>query len=234
MKTIGLIGGMSWESTIPYYSMINEYVKNMLGGLHSAKIVLFSVDFDEIEQCQSKGDWERSAAILADAASKLESAGADLILICTNTMHKVYPEIQSAINVPLIHIADATADELEKDGVSKVGLLGTRYTMTEAFYKSKLVDRGFEVIIPEDEDIALINKVIFEELCVGEIKESSRKEFVRVIEEMSGKGAEAVILGCTEIGSLVHAEDSLIPVYDTTKIHATKAAQMSLQESENI
>ena len=153
MKTVGLIGGMSWESTIPYYRIINEYVKEKLGGLHSARIILYSVEFDEIEKCQSSGDWDRSAEILGDAAKKLELAGADFIVICTNTMHKVAPQIREKISVPIIHIADATADELEKDGISKVALLGTRYTMTQDFYKKKLIDRGFEVLIPVENDV---------------------------------------------------------------------------------
>lgn len=229
MKTIGLIGGMSWESTIPYYSIINEYVKENLGGLHSARIILYSVEFDEIEKCQSGGDWEKSAEILSDAAKKLEMAGADFILICTNTMHKVYPQIQASVTVPVIHIADATADALEADGVKKVALLGTRYTMKEDFYKSKLINRGFEVTIPEEADITMINRVIFEELCVGEIKKESQVEFSRIIDELKEKGAQAVILGCTEIGLLVKQENSSLPIYDTTVIHARKAAQKALE-----
>lgn len=229
MKTIGLIGGMSWESTIPYYSLINEYVKMHLGGLHSARIVLYSVEFDEIEKCQSSGDWDKSADILGDAAKKLEQAGADLILICTNTMHKVYPQVQSMIQIPLIHIADATADALEENGVKKVALLGTRYTMTEDFYKSKLIGRGFEVLIPESEDINLVNHIIFDELCLGQIKESSADEFYRIIDSLKSKGAEGVILGCTEIGLLVKQEKACLTLYDTTVIHATKAAALALE-----
>ena len=232
MKTIGLIGGMSWESTITYYSIINEYVKKTLGGLHSAKIILYSVEFDEIEKCQSTGNWEKSADILGDAACKLEKAGADMVLICTNTMHKVYSQIQSHVSVPVIHIADATADALQKDRVSKVALLGTRYTMREDFYKSRLIDRGFEVLIPENEDIDIVNRIIFDELCVGEIKDDSRREFIRIIENFASKGAKAVILGCTEIGLLVGEKDSPIAIYDTTIIHATKAAQMALDGDE--
>lgn len=230
MKTVGLIGGMSWESTIPYYQIINEEVKNQLGGLHSAKIVLYSVEFDEIEKCQSNGDWEKSAMILGNAAKALESAGADFILICTNTMHKVAPQIASRITVPIIHIADATADELEKEHIQKVGLLGTKYTMTQDFYKQKLIDRGFEVIIPQNTDVEIINDIIFHELCVGEIKDSSRKEFQRVIDNLKKDGAEAVILGCTEIGLLIHQSDSSLPVFDTTCIHAKRAAEIALME----
>lgn len=228
MKTIGLIGGMSWESTIPYYAIINEYVKEKLGGLHSAKIILYSVEFHEIEKCQSTGNWEKSAEILSDAAKKLEIGGADIILICTNTMHKVYDDIQKNVTVPIIHIADATADALAANHVKKVALLGTRYTMTEAFYKSRLLEREFEVLIPKDKDIKMINETIFSELCEGIINDNSRREFSRIIEELKEEGAEAVILGCTEIGLLVKQNDSVLPVYDTTVIHATKAAQMAL------
>ncbi len=228
MKTIGLIGGMSWESTVPYYAIINEAVKERLGGLHSAKIILYSVEFDEIEKCQSEGDWDRSAAILSDAAEKLERAGADAILICTNTMHKVYAQIQSRVSVPVIHIGDATADALEKNGVKKVALLGTKYTMTEDFYKSRLVARGFKVLIPKEDDIRLVNRVIFDELCRGEVNDASRDEFSRIIAGLKAEGAEAVILGCTEIGILVKQKDSVLPVYDTTVIHAKRAAQFAL------
>ena len=226
MKTIGLIGGMSWESTIPYYRIINDYIKDTLGGLHSAKIILYSVEFDEIEKCQSSGDWARSAEILGDVARKLEGAGADFILICTNTMHKVAGEIQAMVNVPIIHIADATADVLEKDKVKKVALLGTKYTMTEDFYKSRLIDRGFEVVIPDGEDIDTVNEIIFDELCVGVIKDESRKKYSEIIDKLREKGAQAVILGCTEIGLLIEQKDSCLPIYDTTVIHAMRAAEM--------
>jgi len=229
MKTIGLIGGMSWESTIPYYSIINEYVKNTLGGLHSAKIILYSVEFDEIEKCQSSGEWERSGEILGDAAKVLENGGADLILICTNTMHKVFEQVQSYVSVPVLHIAEATADVLEKDGRKIIGLLGTKYTMTQDFYKKRLVSRGFEVVIPDENDVEIINRIIFDELCVGMIKDESRNEFSRVIGELKAKGAEAVILGCTEIGLLVKPENSVLPIYDTTVIHATVAARKAIE-----
>ncbi len=232
MKTIGLIGGMSWESTIPYYAIINEAVKDALGGLHSAKIVLYSVEFDEIEKCQSAGDWDRSAAILADAAEKLERAGAEVILICTNTMHKVYEQVRSRVSVPMIHIADATADALERAGVKKTALLGTKYTMTEDFYKSRLADRGFEVLIPKEEDVAFVNHVIFDELCRGEIRETSRARFSEIIAGLRTDGAEAVILGCTEIGNLIRQKDSVLPVYDTTEIHAQSAARFALERAE--
>lgn len=228
MKTIGLIGGMSWESTVPYYQIINEEVKNKLGGLHSAKIILYSVEFDEIEKCQSSGNWEKSGNILGKAAQSLEAAGADFILICTNTMHKVAPQISSMIHIPIIHIADATADELQNNQIEKVGLLGTKYTMTQDFYKKKLIDRGIDVIIPDDTDIDVINDIIFHELCLGKIKEESRIKFKKIIEHLKKKGATGVILGCTEIGLLIHQSDSSLPVYDTTLIHAKKAAEIAV------
>lgn len=228
MKTIGLIGGMSWESTVPYYQIINEEVKHRLGGLHSAKLILYSVEFDEIEKCQSRGNWEKSGDILGKAAQSLEAAGADFILICTNTMHKVAPQIASMIHVPIIHIADATADELQKNQIEKVGLLGTKYTMTQDFYKKKLIDRGIDIVIPDDTDIDVINDIIFHELCLGKIKEESRIKFQNIIESLKKKGANGVILGCTEIGLLIHQSDSSLPVYDTTLIHAKKAAEIAL------
>ncbi len=229
MKTIGLIGGMSWESTIPYYTIINQSIHETLGGLHSAKLILYSVEFDEIEKCQSCGDWQRSADILSDAAKKLELAGADFLLICTNTMHKVYPQIQAQVTIPILHIADATADALASDGVTKVALLGTRYTMQEDFYKSKLVARGFEVLVPEQADIDEVNRIIFEELCVGTLKETSRKTFSRIIDTLKARGAQAVILGCTEIGLLVKQEHASLPLYDTTVIHASRAAEKAME-----
>lgn len=228
MKTIGLIGGMSWESTVPYYQIINEEVKQKLGGLHSAKIILYSVEFDEIEKCQSSGNWEKSGEILGHAAQGLEAAGADFILICTNTMHKVAPQIASMIHVPIIHIADATADALQEKHIGKVGLLGTKYTMTQDFYKQKLIDRGIEVIIPDAEDVETVNDVIFQELCVGKVLDESRARFQEIIKRLQEKGAEGVILGCTEIGMLIHQPDSALPVFDTTLIHAKKAAEIAL------
>lgn len=228
MKTIGLIGGMSWESTIPYYKIINEAVKARLGGLHSAKIILYSVEFDEIERCQSSGDWEKSGSILGGAAQALEAAGADFLLICTNTMHKVAPQIASMVRIPIVHIADATAGKLEKSHIRRVGLLGTKYTMTQDFYKQKLTDRGIDVLIPDEADIELVNDVIFHELCVGEINDASREQFRRIIGGLGEKGAEGVILGCTEIGLLIHQADSPLPVFDTTLIHAGRAAEIAL------
>ena len=225
MKTIGLIGGMSWESTVPYYKMINEYTGKELGGLHSARIILYSVDFYELEKHMSAGEWDSIAEILLDAAKRLETAGADVILICTNTMHKLFPGIQEKISVPMIHIADATADELKKNNIKKVALLGTKYTMTEDFYKTRLIKRGFEVLIPDEDDIELVNRVIFDELCKGIIKDGSRSDYASIIEKLKNTGAEGVILGCTEIGMLIRQEDSVIPVFDTTEIHALSAAR---------
>lgn len=230
MKTIGLIGGMSWESTIPYYRIINEKVKETLGGLHSARIILYSVEFAEIEECQATGQWDKSAGILGDAAKKLESAGADFIVICTNTMHKVADQIQAGISVPVIHIADATADKLEAANIRRVALLGTKYTMTQDFYKSRLIARGFDVLIPDKKDVEIVNNVIYKELCLGEIREESRAEFSRIIAALKEKGAEAVILGCTEIGLLVQQESSALRIFDTTEIHAVRAAELALQD----
>lgn len=229
MKTIGLIGGMSWESTIPYYRIINEEVKNKLGGLHSAKIVLYSVEFDEIEKCQSNGEWEKSGDILGNAAKAVEAAGADFLLICTNTMHKVAPQIASMIDISIIHIADATADELEKNNTRSIGLLGTKYTMTQDFYKQRLIDRGISVLIPDEGDIETVNTVIFDGLCVGQISDVSRKRLKEIINKLKGKGAEGVILGCTEIGLLISQSDVDIPVFDTTVIHARKAAELAIE-----
>ena len=229
MKTIGLIGGMSWESTIPYYRIINEEVRKRLGGLHSAKIILHSVEFDEIEQCQSNGDWDKSAQILGKAAQGLEAAGVDFILICTNTMHKVQPVISQMIHIPIIHIADTTAYELEKYNIRKVGLLGTKYTMKQEFYKQRLYNHGIEVLIPEEPDIDFINEVIFHELCIGKIENKSKQHFEKIIENLRTKGAEGVILGCTEIGMLIKQENSVLPVFDTTEIHAKCAVELALE-----
>ena len=224
MKTVGLLGGMSWESTVTYYQIVNETVKEKLGGLHSAKILMYSVDFDEIEKLQASGNWEQSAQILADAACRLEKAGADFIVICTNTMHKVAPQIQSHINIPILHIADATADELTKANIKTVALLGTKYTMTQDFYKNKISKRNINVLIHDDKDIETINHVIYDELCRGIISDASRKEYVRIISSLQQKGAQGVILGCTEIGLLISQKDLPIPVFDTTYIHARKTA----------
>ena len=230
MKTIGLIGGMSWKSTITYYTIMNELVKEKLGGFHSAKCILYSVDFQTIEEYQSRGEWKESGDLLADAALSLEKAGADFIIICTNTMHKVIDIIQSKISIPILHIAEATADELVQSGIKKVALLGTKYTMQQDFYKSKIADAGIEVLIPEEDDIELINNTIYQELCLGKITRQSKNEFLRIIKSLSAKGAEGIILGCTEIGLLVEQQDTSTPIFDTTLIHATKAALFSIEE----
>lgn len=229
MKTIGLLGGMSWESTVEYYRLINEGIKSKLGGLHSAQIAMYSVDFEPIEQLQKSGDWESSGEILADAAKKIESAGADFLLICTNTMHKVAQQIEAAIQIPLIHIADATAEELIKNNMQSVGLLGTVFTMEQDFYKGRLQDKfGLNVVIPEKADREIVHKVIYQELCLGNVQTNSRNEYLRIIKDLSEQGAQAVVLGCTEIGILVKQSDTEIKLLDTTAIHAQKAVEMAI------
>ncbi len=228
MKTIGLIGGMSWESTVTYYQIVNETVKQELGGLHSAKVLLYSVDFSEIESCQADGDWNKSADILSEAAENLERAGADFIVICTNTMHKVAPQIQSRIGIPIIHIAEATADELNRQHITKVALLGTKYTMTQDFYKEKLIRAGITVLIPNEQEIETVNDVIYQELCLGIISEVSKEKYRMMIGHLAEQGAQGVILGCTEIGLLIRQKDVELPVFDTTRIHALKAARLAL------
>lgn len=228
MKTIGLIGGMSWESTVTYYKVINEIIKRELGGLHSAKILLYSVDFDEIERYQASGEWSKSADVLSDAAVRLEKAGADFIVICTNTMHKVVPQMKEYVSIPIIHIAEATADKLKEQGIMTVGLLGTKYTMTEDFYKEKLTEAGIRVMIPNDNDVEKVNSVIYDELCLGDIRQESKDTYLAIIKKLEDEGAQGVILGCTEIGLLVKQEDVDLPVFDTTLIHAEKAALLSL------
>ena len=228
MKTIGLIGGMSWESTVSYYQLINETIKEKLGGLHSAKILLYSVDFAEIERYQASGDWDKSAEVLSQIAQNLEQAGADFIVICTNTMHKVAPQIQENISIPILHIAQATAEVLLENGIQKVGLLGTKYTMTQDFYKEKLFEAGLDVVIPDQAGVEEVNRIIYDELCLGQIKESSKQNYLSIIDDLKKAGAEAVILGCTEIGLLVKQEDTDVPLFDTTVIHAQKAAEFAV------
>lgn len=232
MKIIGLLGGMSWESTVTYYKLINEVIKEQLGGLHSAKCLLYSVDFHEIEQCQSNAEWDKCGELLAEAACSLEKAGADFVIICTNTMHKVAGYIERRISIPVLHIAEATAQELIKSKIHKVGLLGTKYTMQQDFYKTKLIEKGIEVIIPEDEDIEIINSVIYQELCLGIQSDHSKKEYLRIIGDLAAKGAEGIILGCTEIGMLISQRDTNITLFDTTYIHALKAAFYSLDDGK--
>jgi aspartate racemase len=232
MKTIGLLGGMSWESTQTYYRLINEGVKARLGGLHSAKLVLYSVDFAEIEALQHAGDWAATARILSDAALSVQNAGADFLVIGTNTMHKVAPEIEQAIDIPLLHIADATAKVLNRDGIHRVGLLGTRFTMEQAFYRDRLKEAGIEVITPEEAQRDEIHRVIYEELCRGEIDPVSREAYLDTVTSLSERGAQAVILGCTEIGLLIRQADTSVPLYDTTEIHAAQAVEQALRESD--
>lgn len=229
MKTIGLIGGMSWESTITYYEILNKEIVTRLGGLHSAKIIMYNVDFSELEENMSKGKWDDNASILSEAAKTLEDAGADFIVIATNTMHKLVPQIEKHIKIPVLHIAEATANVIKRDGFQKIGLLGTKFTMTQDFIKDRLIKSGLEVIVPDEKDIDLINDVIFNELCLGKILDSSRKEYQRIISYLKEQGAEGVILGCTEIGMLISQKDSVLPVYDTTIIHAKEAAKLALK-----
>ena len=230
MKTIGLLGGMSWESTQGYYRAINEGVKQRLGGLHSAKIALYSVDFEPIEQLQHSGNWQATADILVDAAKRVEVAGADFLLICTNTMHKVAPQIEAALEIPLLHIADATAEVIQAKGLKHVGLLGTAFTMEQDFYKGRLEAKfGFNVLVPNQQDRQLVHRVIYEELCLGQIREESKQEYLRIISELAGQGAEAVILGCTEIGMLVSKAETDVLLLDTTAIHAQAAVESALE-----
>lgn len=224
-----MLGGMSWESTVLYYRIVNEVVRKERGGLHSAKILMYSVDFAEIEECQANGDWEKSAAILSEAAQNLQKGGADFIVICTNTMHKVAPQIQANIEIPIIHIAEATANELLRHKVRKVALLGTKYTMTQDFYKDQLIDMGIEVLIPNEQEIEVVNDIIYHELCLGIVSEPSKRKYLDIIERLASQGAQGVILGCTEIGLLIHQEDTSLPVFDTTQIHAENAAMLAMR-----
>ena len=228
MRTIGLIGGMSWESTVTYYQTINRVVQEKLGGFHSAKCVLYSVDFHEIEQCQSAGDWEAGAAILSDAARRLEMAGADFIVICTNTMHKVADEIAKCISIPILHIADAATAELKESKIEIAALLGTKYTMEQDFYKSKLKAAGIDLIIPDENDRVLINNIIYNELCLGIVSDDSKEKLLNIVIKMENAGARGVILGCTEIGLLIKQGDTTVKLFDTALIHAKKAVLVSI------
>jgi len=229
MKTIGLLGGMSWESTVTYYQIINRLVKERLGGLHSAKCLLYSVDFAEIEACQSAGQWEKSGELLAEGARRLERGGADFFLICTNTMHKVAPQVRAAVGIPLLHLAEVAADELQRRGMTRAALLGTRYTMEEDFYAGVLRARGIEVMTPAAPQRAMINDIIFKELCLGRIREDSRRNMAEVARGLGAEGAQGVVLGCTEIGLLLRQQDSPVPLLDTTVLHATAAAELALR-----
>jgi len=229
MKTIGLIGGMSWESSLEYYRLINRGVRDRLGGQHSAKSLMISVDFAEIEQMQMEGRWDDAAAALSDCARQLERGGADFIVLCTNTMHKVAPAIQAAISLPLLHIADATAARIKAAGLSKIGLLGTRFTMEQEFYKGRLTDQyGLTVLIPEAPDREIVHRAIYDELCLGKIVDQSRAEYVRIMDDLATRGAEAIILGCTEIGLLIKPTDTALRLFDTTLIHAEEAVNWAL------
>ncbi|WAT01468.1 aspartate/glutamate racemase family protein [Rouxiella chamberiensis] len=228
MKTLGLIGGMSWESTIPYYRIINEQVKQALGGLHSAKMILYSVDFYEIEKLQAQGYWDQAGALLGGAALALKKAGAEVIVVCTNTMHKVAGAIEQIGGLPLLHIADATASRVLGQNLRRVGLLGTRFTMEQDFYRGRLLAQGIEVLTPNEADRAVVHRIIYEELCLGKILPASRGDYQRIIRQLEEQGAEGIILGCTEITLLVGAQDARVPVFDTTAIHAQAAASYSL------
>lgn len=228
MKTIGLLGGMSWESTQSYYALINQGVKSALGGLHSARMLISSVDFAEIAELQRQGDWAQAGELLAADALRLQHAGAELMLIGTNTMHKVAPAIESAISIPLLHVADATAAALKREGIRRAGLMGTAFTMEQAFYRERLAANGIDVVTPADSERQAIHRIIFEELCLGELRDSSRQRFVQIIDALAAEGADGMILGCTEIGLLVQQQDTPIRLFDTTRIHAQAAVTAAL------
>jgi aspartate racemase len=229
MKTIGLIGGMSWESTVPYYRLINEAVKARLGGLHSARLLLYSVDFHDVERLQQAGDWDAAGALLAGAARSLEAAGADFLVLCTNTMHKVADRIEAAVAIPLVHIADPTAVAIKQARHATVGLLGTRFTMEQAFYRERLSERhGLHVLVPNAEDREVVHRIIFDELCLGTVRSESRSAYRDIMARLASQGAEAIILGCTEISLLVSQEDSRVPLFDTTALHARAAVEAAL------
>ena len=230
MKVIGMIGGMSWESTAEYYRIVNQTVRARLGGQHSAKTLLYSVDFQEVEQLQREGRWDEADTLLVECARRLERGGADFLIICTNTMHRSAPAIRSAVGLPLLHIADATALRVREAGVRRLGLLGTRFTMEQDFYKGRLAEKhGLDVLVPEEEDRGIIHTVIYDELCRGEIRAESRREYLRIMDGLAARGAEAVVLGCTEISLLVKPEDTALRLFDTTCIHAEEAVTLALQ-----
>ena len=230
MKTIGMIGGMSWESSIEYYRIVNQTVKEKLGGLHSAECLMYSVDFAEIEALQSEGRWDEVTQAMIEVAQHVETGGADFVVICTNTMHKMADDVETAIGIPLLHIADATADAIKAQGLDKIGLLGTKFTMEEDFYRGRLVEKhDLDIIIPDVEDREIVHRVIYDELVLGEIKSESREEYKRIIEKLIAEGAQGIILGCTEIGLLVKEEDSPVPIFDTAYIHAVAAVEYALK-----
>ena len=231
MKTIGLIGGMSWESSIEYYRIINQETRSRLGGLHSAKSIMLSVDFAEIEALQDQGRWDEAGTLLTTAGQNLEAGGADFVVLCTNTMHKVAADIQANIHIPLLHIADATARKIKQEGIGRIALLGTRFTMEENFYKGRLtLTYGLDVLIPEPDEIATVNRIIYDELCVGKTFQDSKTAYAQIMEGLVKKGAQGIILGCTEIGLLVQQTDSTVPLFDTTKIHAEAAVEFALED----
>lgn len=230
MKTIGLIGGMSWESSQEYYRIINETAREKLGGLHSAQSLLYSFDFAEIEELQHSGNWDEATHRMVKAAQNLEKGGADFVMICTNTMHKMANEVQSGINIPLLHIADPTGEAIKAKGIAKIGLLGTKFTMEQDFYKGRLGEKfGLEVVVPDEQDRQSVHDIIYDELCLGEVRQSSKEEYQEIIRKLGEQGAQGVILGCTEIGLLVQQEDVALPVFDTTRIHAEAAVDRALQ-----
>ena len=230
MKTIGLIGGMSWESSLEYYRIINQEVKRQLGGLHSAKSLMYSVEFDEIQHLQHIGDWDSLTQIMVDAGKKLEKGGADFIVICTNTMHRMFEEVQSNVNIPLLHIADATAQRIKANGIKTIALLGTKFTMEQNFYKGRLINNhDINVMVPNEEDRNIVHSIIYNELCQGHVNQPSKEQFVRIIEKLKNEGAEGVILGCTEIPLLIKQADVSIPTFDTTRIHAEMAVAFALK-----
>lgn len=229
MRTIGIIGGMSWESTVTYYQVINEVVRRELGGLHSARILLYSIDFAELEACQREGDWEAAGALMADAAAILERGGADFVVIGANTMHRSVPQIEARVDIPVLHIADVTADALVAAGIDRVALLGTRFTMAPGYYREHLAARGIETLVPEGDDAAFVDHVIYDELCMGIISPESKETLLRIVADLAARGAQGVILGCTEIGLLIQQTDMELPVFDTTLIHAEQAALRLLE-----
>lgn len=230
MKTIGLIGGMSWESSIEYYRLINETARAKLGGLHSAKSMMYSVDFAEVEILQHQARWAEAAQMLIGAAKNLENGGADFIVLCTNTMHKVADDIQANVKIPFLHIADATAQRVKEAGIHKIGLLGTRFTMEEQFYRGRLSQRyDLNVSVPDAPEREIVHRIIYDELVVGRIEQRSKAQYMEIMEQMVNQGAEGIILGCTEIGLLVHQEDSQVPLFDTTRIHAEAAVEYALK-----
>ncbi|KPV50143.1 hypothetical protein SE17_28680 [Kouleothrix aurantiaca] len=231
MRTIGLLGGMSWESSSEYYRLINQHIQQRLGGLHSAQCVMYSVDFAQVEELQHRGAWDEAGALLADAAQRLERAGADIVVLCTNTMHKIAPAIEAAIAIPLLHIADPTAHAITRDGIRVVGLLGTRFTMEQEFYKGRLVaQHGLDVLVPPADQQTVVHRIIYEELCLGRIVPESRQVYQTIMAELVEAGAQGIILGCTEIGLLVQENETAVPVFDTTKLHAEAAVDFALGE----